>query len=139
ELSKLRAKPIPPGTTVFAKIGEALRLNRRAFVQTECLIDNNAVGLKAIHGCADDYFVYLLSQLIDLNKHCGGAVPSVNKSTLEAIEVVVPKPKEQKQIAASLSSLDDLITAQTQKIAALKTHKKGLMQQLFPVLDEVQP
>lgn len=139
ELSKLRAKPIPPGTTVFAKIGEALRLNRRAFVRTECLIDNNAVGLKAIHGCADDYFVYLLSQLIDLNKHCGGAVPSVNKSTLEAIEVVVPKPKEQKQIAASLSSLDDLITAQTQKIAALKTHKKGLMQQLFPVLDEVQP
>ncbi len=137
ELSKLRAKPIPPGTTVFAKIGEALRLNRRAFVQTECLIDNNAVGLKAIHGCADDYFVYLLSQLIDLNKHCGGAVPSVNKSTLEAIEVVVPKPKEQKQIAASLSSLDDLITAQTQKIAALKTHKKGLMQQLFPTLDEV--
>ncbi|TCP09491.1 hypothetical protein EV676_10164 [Caldimonas thermodepolymerans] len=53
--------------------------------------------------------------------------------------MVVPKPKEQKQIAASLSSLDDLITAQTQKIAALKTHKKGLMQQLFPVLDEVQP
>lgn len=139
ELSKLRAKPIPPGTTVFAKIGEALRLNRRAFVQTECLIDNNAVGLKAIHGCADDYFVYLLSQLIDLNKHCGGAVPSVNKSTLEAIEVVVPKPKEQKQIADCLSSLDDLITAQTKKIAALKTHKKGLMQQLFPVLDEVQP
>lgn len=138
DLSKLRAKLIPKGATVFAKIGEALRLNRRAFVQTECLIDNNAVGLKAIHGSADDYFVYLLSQLIDLNRHCGGAVPSVNKSTLEAIEVVVPKPNEQKRIAASLSSLDDLIAAQSKKIDALKTHKKGLMQQLFPVLDAVQ-
>jgi len=30
-----------------------------------------------------------------------------------------------------------LITAQSQKIDALKSHKKGLMQQLFPVLDEV--
>lgn len=41
------------------------------------------------------------------------------------------------RFADCLSSLDDLITAQSQKIAALKTHKKGLMQQLFPVLDEV--
>lgn len=134
ELLKLRAKLIPKGATVFAKIGEALRLNRRAYVQKECLIDNNATGLKAIDGVTDDYFVYLLSQLIDLNKHCGGAVPSVNKSTLEEIEVVVPGSDEQKRIADSLASLDDLITAQTQKIDALKIHKKGLMQQLFPAL-----
>lgn len=137
DLLKLRAKTIPKGATVFAKIGEALRLNRRAYVQNECLIDNNATGLKAIDGVADDYFVYLLSQLIDLNKHCGGAVPSVNKSTLEEIGVVVPSPDEQKRIAESLAPLDDLITAQSQKIEALKKHKKGLMQQLFPVLDEV--
>ena len=137
ELLKLRAKPVPKGATVFAKIGEALRLNRRAYVQKECLIDNNATGLKAIDGIADDYFVYLLSQLIDLNRHCGGAVPSVNKTTLEEIEVVVPGLDEQKRIAENLSSLDDLITGQSQKIDALKTHKKGLMQQLFPVLDEV--
>lgn len=137
ELLKLRAKPVPKGATVFAKIGEALRLNRRAYVHKECLIDNNATGLKAIDGIADDYFVYLLSQLIDLNRHCGGAVPSVNKSTLEEIEVVVPGLDEQKRIAENLSSLDDLITSQSQKIDALKTHKKGLMQQLFPLLDEV--
>jgi len=137
ELLKLKAKLIPKGATVFAKIGEALRLNRRAYVQNVCLIDNNVTGLKAINGVADDYFVYLLSQLIDLNKHCGGAVPSVNKSTLEGIEVVVPGPDEQKQIADSLASLDDLITAQTRKLTALKTHRKGLMQQLFPALDEV--
>jgi len=139
ELSKLRAKLIPIGATVFAKIGEALRLNRRAFVQKKCLIDNNAVGLKAIHGDTDDYFIYLLSQTIDLNEHCGGAVPSVNKSTLEAIEVVIPDPDEQKQIAETLSSLDALIAAQAGKIDALNTHKKGLMQQLFPRESETVP
>ena len=48
ELSKLKAKLIPNGATVFAKIGEALRLNRRAYVKKTCLIDNNATGLKAI-------------------------------------------------------------------------------------------
>ncbi|WMJ09142.1 restriction endonuclease subunit S [Nitrosomonas sp. sh817] len=138
-LLKLRAKPIPKGATVFAKIGEALRLNRRAYVQTECLIDNNATGLKAIDGVADDYFVYLLSQLIDLNKHCGGAVPSVNKSTLEEIEVVAPGPDEQKRIADCFSSIDVLITAEAQKLDTLKAYKKGLMQQLFPAEGETLP
>ncbi len=139
DVSKLRAKLIPLGSTVFAKIGEALRLNRRAFVQRECLLDNNAVGLKAIDGVVNDYFIYLLSQLIDLNEHCGGAVPSVNKSNLEAIEVVLPGSDEQQKIADCLSSLDVLISAHTKKLDALKTHKKGLMQQLFPREGETVP
>ena len=44
---------------------------------------------------------------------------------------------EQRKIAKCLSALNELISAQTQKIATLKTHKKGLMQQLFPAIDEV--
>lgn len=45
---------------------------------------------------------------------------------------------EQQRIARCLSSLDALITAETQKLEALKTHKKGLMQQLFPSPEEVE-
>lgn len=45
---------------------------------------------------------------------------------------------EQQRIADCLSSLDELITAQAQKIDLLKTHKKGLMQQLFPVIDKAK-
>jgi type I restriction enzyme, S subunit len=47
-----------------------------------------------------------------------------------------PTSEEQQRIALCLSSLDALITAETQKIEALKNHKKGLMQQLFPSLEE---
>ena len=50
----------------------------------------------------------------------------------------VPSLAEQQRIAACLSSLDDLVTAQNQKLDALKTHKKGLMQQLFPSPAEVE-
>jgi type I restriction enzyme S subunit len=49
----------------------------------------------------------------------------------------VPSYGEQQKIADCLTSIDDLITAQTQKLDALKAHKKGLMQQLFPAMDEV--
>ena len=39
---------------------------------------------------------------------------------------------EQQKIADCLSSLDELIEATAQKVDALKEHKKGLMQRLFP-------
>jgi type I restriction enzyme S subunit len=57
-------------------------------------------------------------------------------------EVVVSVPTtlvEQEHIASCLCSLDALITAETQKHEVLKTHKKGLMQQLFPSPEEVEP
>ena len=46
---------------------------------------------------------------------------------------------EQQKIAECLTSLDELIAAQARKLDALKTHKKGLMQQLFPREGETQP
>ena len=49
-----------------------------------------------------------------------------------------PALPEQQCIASCLSSLDALITAETQKFEALKTHKKGLMQQLFPSPEKVE-
>ena len=45
---------------------------------------------------------------------------------------------EQQKIAGCLSSLDELITAQARKVDALKAHKKGLMQQLFPLAEAVE-
>lgn len=50
-----------------------------------------------------------------------------------------PTLEEQEKIAECLSSVDELITAQTDKIAALKEHKKGLMQKLFPLDGETTP
>ena len=74
-----------------------------------------------------------------LEKCTGSNYPAINSSDLSAILVEVPKPTEQQKIADCLSSIDDLITAQTQKLAALKAHKKGLMQQLFPAEGETVP
>lgn len=48
------------------------------------------------------------------------------------LSVLSPSLDEQKKIAACLSALDDTIQAESDKMEALKAHKKGLMQQLFP-------
>ncbi len=63
----------------------------------------------------------------------------IHAETFLSFSVALPTPSEQQKIAECLSSVDDLIAAQARKVDALKTHKKGLIQQLFPREGETQP
>jgi type I restriction enzyme S subunit len=82
-------------------------------------------------------FIYYIFQNINWLKHNeAGGVPSLSKTNIYKIETFVPKPKEQQKIAECLSSLDDLIATQAEKIEQLKLQKKGLMQGLFPKVNE---
>nr|WP_280938436.1 restriction endonuclease subunit S [Thioflexithrix psekupsensis] len=75
------------------------------------------------------------SKLADFKDN--GAVPGINRNKIYSIKTTLPSLPEQQKIAACLSSLDELITAHSQKLDALKKHKKGLMQRMFPVaIDE---
>jgi type I restriction enzyme S subunit len=67
----------------------------------------------------------------------GATINSINGSQFVKYKFFVPKQQEQEKIADCLSSIDHLIVAQTQKLFHLKEHKKGLMQQLFPLIDEL--
>jgi type I restriction enzyme, S subunit len=62
----------------------------------------------------------------------GSTVKHSSNKVLQEMPLFHPTLPEQHRIATCLSSLDALITAETQKHEALKTHKRGLMQQLFP-------
>lgn len=62
-------------------------------------------------------------------------IPTLERGNDQFNIPLPPTESELRRIADCLASLDDLINAQTQKLAVLKTHKKGLMQQLFPVPD----
>jgi type I restriction enzyme S subunit len=63
----------------------------------------------------------------------GNAQQQLTVSQIKKFQLTFPKPKEQKKIADFLNSIDNLITAQSKKVETLKEHKKGLMQQLFPL------
>lgn len=65
------------------------------------------------------------------------SVAHLGSSRFCALKLVWPSTYlEQQRIASCLSRLDALITAEIQKLEALKTNKKGLIQQLFPSLEE---
>ena len=69
----------------------------------------------------------------------GMAQPKLNRAMLDSIPIPFPEREEQKRIANCLTSLDEVIAAQGQKVEALKTYKRGLMQQLFPREGETIP
>jgi type I restriction enzyme, S subunit len=74
-----------------------------------------------------------------LSQSAGGAIKNVvSVSQIKELKLFIPGLAEQRIIIDCLSSLNELITAQTQKLDALKFHKKGLMQQLFPSSEEVE-
>jgi type I restriction enzyme S subunit len=63
----------------------------------------------------------------------------IHAETFLSFSITLPTLSEQQKIAECLSSVDELIAVQARKLDALKTHKKGLMQQLFPREGETQP
>ena len=66
-------------------------------------------------------------------KCTGSSYPAINSNHLAEVPVFVPDPAEQQRLAAFLSPLDALIASQSSKMDGMRSHKKGLMQQLFPI------
>ena len=74
---------------------------------------------------------------IDLRDFITGiAQPKLNRAMLDTVPVLLPEPDERTKIAECLSSLDAKIAGEANVLDTLKTHKKGLMQQLFPSPEE---
>jgi type I restriction enzyme S subunit len=83
----------------------------------------------------------LLEPLIHsmINEIGTGQNNNLSKDSLKDIIFPFPDTEEQQKIASCLTSLDELITAHNKKLEALKDHKKGLLQNLFPQEGETEP
>ncbi len=87
---------------------------------------------------SNEFLFYILSS-VDWSRLNSTTITRIYGDDLRAHSLVFPAdPMEQQKIVDCLTSLDDLIALQSQKIESLKVHKKGLMQQLFPASDEVE-
>ncbi len=69
----------------------------------------------------------------------GSTRKRIGLDALKQLPLEVPQLAEQQKIADCLTSLDEVIAAQGRKVEALKAHKRGLMQQLFPREGETRP
>ena len=108
---------------------------------TPMAINQGCKGLITGNTLSFSFLYYSLinskARLIDLG--AGNTFKELSGSALKSYEIGLPSPPEQQKIAACLSSVDEVIAAQARKLDALKSHKKGLMQELFPREGETQP
>ena len=128
---KLKGKPLAPGSTVFAKIGEAVRLNRRATVTTPCLIDNNVMAVKARDG-VDDRYVHQFLRTIDFGESARSTtVPSLRKGDVEELRFPLAPAAEQKRIADKLDTVLTRVDAVNTRLARVAPLLKRFRQSVL--------
>lgn len=99
--------------------------------------DSNIVWLENDENLIINTFLYYCYSIVKWQTSDGGVIKRLYNSDLKNISIQFPKEKaEQQKIASSLSAVDNLINLVIRKIEELQLHKKGLMQGLFPKVED---
>jgi type I restriction enzyme S subunit len=138
-LSKTRV--VNPGDLILSN---SMSFGRPYILQIKTCIHDGWIAITDIAKKANRDFLYYSisapsSQSYFVDNAAGSGVQNLNADIIKALPVCFPSPAEQQKIAECLSSIDELMATQARKVEALKEHKKGLMQQLFPREGETQP
>jgi type I restriction enzyme, S subunit len=138
-LSKTRE--VNPGDLILSN---SMSFGRPYILKIKSCIHDGWIAITEIDKQIDrDYLYYLITspttQVYFLNNAAGSGVQNLNADIIKLLPILFPQKSEQQKISDCLSSIDDRITLETQKLDTLKAHKKGLMQQLFPAEGETLP
>jgi type I restriction enzyme S subunit len=122
-----------------ASIGRSVVANHKVaggnVNQHVCIIRTQRDSLEPNFLC--QYLISNIGQKQIGSFQAGGNRQGLNFAQIRSFIISIPTSiKEQQKIANCLSSLDALITAQSEKIEQLKLHKKGLMQGVFPKVND---
>ena len=113
-------------------IGRKGTINKPMFLNGKFWTVDTLFYTHSFNDCSPKFIFYIFENINWLKHNEAGGVPSLSKANIYKLETLIPESKEQQKIVFCLSSLDDLITAQTKKIEQLILHKRGLMQRLLP-------
>ncbi|HEY6528974.1 MAG TPA: restriction endonuclease subunit S [Cellvibrionaceae bacterium] len=142
---ELLANNIYPGEILLSKMGDPV--GRACLIPTthpRYVMCSDGIRLVVDEKIFSKYFIYTLINSVQfrplVDKTATGSTRKrIGLDDLKNLPMVVPKKEEQEKIANCLSSIDDLIIAHVQNLDVIKSHKKGLIQQLFPAGGEAVP
>ena len=131
----IKAKSFSKNTIVFAKVGEALRLNRRALISKDAFIDNNVMGVSIKEDCNDLHYLYLYYHFVcNVNLNFikkEGAIPSVNNKDINSLYLPVPPLSLQKEFAKKVEQINQNLEVQQKDLDRLQELFDQLLQKAF--------
>lgn len=132
--TRLKASLIPVNSILFAKIGEAIKLNRRALNAVPCCIDNNMMAF--VPGVCNHKYVLYWSMGLDLYDYTNATtVPAIRKSDLEGIPFPLAPLSEQQRIVVRIESLFAKLDAAKERAQAVvdgfETRKAAILHRAF--------
>lgn len=132
------SRPCPAGTLTIVCSGA---IGVVSFLAVDACIHDGFLALVDVDEtiATKDFLFHVLGTLgeqFQKGATHGGVFTNLTTAGIKEFEVSCPNVDEQSRIVEFLNSLDDLIHGQTQRLDELGAHKKGLMQQLFPSLED---
>lgn len=132
DTSRIQGRPFLEGTSVFAKIGEALKHNRVRLLTRPTYIDNNLMGAEpnreAVH---PEFLFHALRTFNFAASNSGTAVPYITATVLAQSPVRIPPQNVQHRIASILGAYDDLIEVNRGRIALLEEMARRVFEEWF--------
>lgn len=122
----------PAGTVILSRDAG---VGKSAVLYSDMAVSQHFMAWVCDGSKLSNWFLYYVLQILKPTFESiavGSTIKTIGLPYFKSLFITIPSVKEQNKIANCLFGLDSLITAQTQKLEALRTHKKGLMQQLFP-------
>jgi len=128
--AKIKSKPFSEGALIFPKVGAALLTNKRRLLSRTTCIDNNLMAV--VSSKVEAEFLYYWSLTVDMGAIVQtGALPSINQSTVENLEIPIPEQEDQQNSVRCLRAIDQHCSALGLLQSKLLSQKHGLMQQLL--------
>lgn len=127
------------GDVLYGKLRPYLRKFARPTFNGICTSEIWVLRSTVVSSAFLFYLVQTERFALSANVSSGSRMPRADWNFLTSEDFDIPQPAEQRKIADCLGSLDDLIAVEGRKLEALRRHKQGLMQQLFPRPGETVP
>ncbi|MGH0212298.1 restriction endonuclease subunit S [Sinorhizobium meliloti] len=136
DLNALKARTVPAGSVAFAKIGEALKLNRRVLLDVEAVLDNNCMAVTPHQGLVEPKFLYRFLTTLDFAPFSvATTVPSIRKGDVGSIRLPLPPLAEQKRIVTKLDALNAKSARARTELARIETlvsrYKQAVLSKAF--------
>lgn len=131
EVDALSTKPIPEGSILFAKIGEAIRQNFRVLAGCELLIDNNAMAAIPKKEVRGKYLFYYLKSVDFYLLAPSTTVPAIRKSDLQKLPIPIFSLDEQDRIVDILDRAEILRAKRRAAMAELNKLAQSIYIDMF--------